>query len=314
VSTLWEMIGRVLPWVTGGGDRTGLPGVQIDDRVKLRPGVMELPPARRAKPARRPRHAAGQSNQQLTQATRDQPSLFGGSLFDETIEPHGIAAQAGPQLDTSSQRHADATKTRVAPRITPPPSAEPSPALATGAIIIRPPALLVPAKPLPNDLSPAIQHPTALPTTRPRRLPTRGDEAEARYDEVVRLMLDRYNVRIRRWRKNMSGVAWILEYRDGTTKRWLESPKPKTPLSLSIFLHEIGHHAIGFRVYKPRCLEEYHAWAFALEAMREQGIEVTEPVRRRMHKSLKYAVDKAMRRGLKALPPELEPFKHEYVG
>lgn len=311
MSTLWNMIGRVLPWVAGGGDRTGTPGVQIDDRVKLRPAVIERPPARRAKPARRPRQAAGQHNQDVAQGTGDQPSLFGGSLFDETTELQSLAAEADPHLDFARQRNGDAMKTRVSPQ-KPDPETLPTP--TTGAIIVRPAAQLAPAKPAPSDATPAIQHPTALPVSRPRRLPTRGDEAEARYEEVVRLMLDRYNVRVRRWRKNMSGVAWILEYRDGTTKRWLESPKPKTPLSLSIFLHEIGHHAIGFRVYKPRCLEEYHAWAFAIAAMNEQGIEVTEHVRRRMHKSLKYAVDKAMRRGLKSLPAELEPFKHEYAG
>ncbi len=84
-----------------------------------------------------------------------------------------------------------------------------------------------------------------------------------RYDAMVRMMLDRYGVRVRKWRSSMSGVAWELAYADGRRVKLLESPKPKGPMSAAIFLHEIGHHAIGLGVYRPRCLEEYHAWAFA---------------------------------------------------
>ena len=32
-------------------------------------------------------------------------------------------------------------------------------------------------------------------------------------------------------------------------------------LSLAVFLHEVGHHVIGFDRYKQRCEEEYHVWA-----------------------------------------------------
>jgi len=121
-------------------------------------------------------------------------------------------------------------------------------------------------------------------------------------------MLARYGVRVRKWRKSMSGVAWELTYHDGRVVRLIEAPKPKSPMSMAIFLHEIGHHAIGFNVYKPRCLEEYHAWAFAVRTMEERGLEVTERVRRRMSSSLKYAGEKAVRRGIKALPDEIARF------
>jgi hypothetical protein len=79
-------------------------------------------------------------------------------------------------------------------------------------------------------------------------------------------------------------------------------------MSAAIFLHEVGHHAIGFGTYSPRCLEEYHAWAFALREMERLELNITEAVRTRMHRSLKYAIDKARRRGLRELPPELAPF------
>lgn len=131
---------------------------------------------------------------------------------------------------------------------------------------------------------------------------------QAKYDAVVALMLEKYGVRVRKWRSSSSGIAWTLTYKDGRVTRLLESPKPKGPMSMAIFLHEIGHHAIGLGAYKPRCLEEYHAWMFSIRAMEEHGLNITDSVRTRMHKSLRYAVRKARRRGLRELPPELEPF------
>jgi hypothetical protein len=157
----------------------------------------------------------------------------------------------------------------------------------------------------------------AAPKARPKARPAPGRSnragpaagpAQARYDEVVAMMLAKYGVRVRKWRKSMSGVAWCVTYRDGTVNRLIESPKPKGPMSIAIFLHEIGHHAIGFNTYKPRCLEEYHAWAFSIRTMEELGLNVTDSVRDRMYRSLHYAVGKASRRGIKHLPAELHPY------
>ena len=121
-------------------------------------------------------------------------------------------------------------------------------------------------------------------------------------------MLKRYGIRVRKWRTNTSGVAWEVTYRTGEVSRLIESPRPRGPMSAAVFLHEIGHHAIGFHTYKPRCLEEYHAWRFAKEQMRAWGIEITERVEERIDLSLRYAVQKAFRRGLKQLPVELVPY------
>lgn len=133
--------------------------------------------------------------------------------------------------------------------------------------------------------------------------------AQAKYDALVELMCERHNVRVRKWRTSMSGVAYILRKRDGTTLRCIDTPRPKGPMSAAVFLHEIGHHAIGLAKYKPRCLEEYLAWEWSLDAMREHGIQITESVDHRVRLSLWYAADKALRRGLKQLPPELEPYR-----
>lgn len=154
--------------------------------------------------------------------------------------------------------------------------------------------------------------PKAAPKPKPKARPSSRSGKSSmldRYEAVTQEMLARYGVKVRKWRKGMSGVAWLLHYHDGTTRRLIEAPRPKGPMSMAVFLHEIGHHAIGFNVYKPRCLEEFHAWAFALSEMERQGLNVTDAVRRRMHESLWYAVEKARRRGLRELPPELEPFR-----
>ncbi len=146
--------------------------------------------------------------------------------------------------------------------------------------------------------------PDAPTTTRaPRRSPMRD-----RYDQLTRHMLQTYQVRVRKWRNSMTGVAWQVHDRDGRVSRLIEAPRPRGPMSCAVFLHEIGHHAIGFQRYKPRCLEEYHAWRFALDQMRRHGISVTPRVEKRMAESLAYALDKAIRRGLRRVPPELEPY------
>ena len=107
----------------------------------------------------------------------------------------------------------------------------------------------------------------------------------------------------------MSGCAWRVYHADGRTVNWVETPIPRTPISLAIFLHEVGHHAIGFDRYKRRCEEEYHVWLWAIDQMGELGIPVDERVQRRFELSMQYAVSKAMRRGIKNLPEPLEQFR-----
>jgi hypothetical protein len=167
---------------------------------------------------------------------------------------------------------------------------------------VTPPAATLPEPtplPLPANPKSEIQNPKSL---------LHSTSMESRYEAVTRLMLKTHGVRVRKWRTSMSGVAWCLTYRDGTVKRLIEAPRPRGPMSAAVFLHEIGHHAIGFNVYKPRCLEEYHAWRWSLEAMHAHGLNITDQVRYRMHASLWYAVAKAKRRGIKSLPAELEPY------
>jgi hypothetical protein len=135
----------------------------------------------------------------------------------------------------------------------------------------------------------------------------------ADYRSIVADVRQRHDVRIKRWRRNMTGCAWRVDYHDGRAINWVEAPYPKSPISLAIFLHEVGHHAIGFATYRLRCEEEYHAWNWALAEMRRIGVAPDAKVRRRAELSMRYAVDKAMRRGLKQLPVALQRYAPEPV-
>jgi len=127
----------------------------------------------------------------------------------------------------------------------------------------------------------------------------------ADFTPIVDEMKHRYDVRIKRWRSSMSGKAWRVYYHDGRAVNWIESPQPKTPISLAIFLHEVGHHVIGFQKYRRRCEEEFHVWMWAINAMRRHGIEPDFKVQRRVELSMRYAVSKALRRVIKRLPESL---------
>ncbi len=157
-----------------------------------------------------------------------------------------------------------------------------------------------------------------LPGTRPRpgrpAVPDRpppaggGGARQARYDELVREMKSIHRLRVNKWRSRTSGCAWEVHYADGRVSRLIESPYPRGPMSCAVFMHEVGHHAIGLHRYRPRCLEEYHAWRWGLDEMRLRGFSVTDRVIARRDEALRYAVRKALRRGLKRLPVELAPW------
>lgn len=148
--------------------------------------------------------------------------------------------------------------------------------------------------------------PRSIGTREPR---PRSSPMQDRYDALVLEMKQAHGLRIRKWRKSSSGVARLLRYSDGREVRLIEAPYPRGPMSCAIFLHEVGHHAIGLGVFRPRCLEEYRVWLWALDAMRSRGFNVTSAVEQRVRRSMEYAVAKALRRGAKSLPPELDQFR-----
>ena len=173
--------------------------------------------------------------------------------------------------------------------------------------LIEPQPAQAPSKATPKPLCPAKTSRARPPGPAPlHTFPKPGP-----YDAIVNVMLARYGVEVRKWRRSSSGLASLVQRRDGRIERWLESPRPVTPLSLSIFLHEIGHHALGIGAIKPRCLEEYHAWQFAFAAMREFSVPISETVLSRYRRAMQYAVGKAARRNIRTLPSELLDFARE---
>ncbi|MCH2134411.1 MAG: hypothetical protein MK116_11750 [Phycisphaerales bacterium] len=136
---------------------------------------------------------------------------------------------------------------------------------------------------------------------------------QARYDQLVDEMKAHWGIRVHRWRSRTSGCAWELRDKSGRVDRLIESPYPKGPMSCAVFLHEVGHHAIGFNRYSPRCLEEYMAWDWALRVMNERGFNVTAAVLKRRDDAMRYALAKALRRGLKRVPEPLLPYLPENV-
>jgi hypothetical protein len=142
--------------------------------------------------------------------------------------------------------------------------------------------------------------------------PPRGIDHERpvqrRYDAIVEDFLSRHGLRVRCWRRSLSGVATLRVFRDGRQERTIESPYPTSPLRLAIFLHEVGHHVIGLGAYRPRCLEEFHAWRYAIDRMLELGLPTEGTVQRRFERAMRYAVAKSTRRGIRRIPAELMPF------
>ena len=141
------------------------------------------------------------------------------------------------------------------------------------------------------------------------RLAADSSGAMHEYRAIEKQIKRKHGVRVKRWRANMTGCAWQVRYADGRVVRWIESPRPKSPISLAIFLHEVGHHAIGFESYKRRCEEEFYAWSWAIAQMRRLGVEPDRRVQHRFELSMSYAVGKALRRGIRDLPEELERFR-----
>lgn len=99
----------------------------------------------------------------------------------------------------------------------------------------------------------------------------------------------------------MTGIAWL-----GHPGRAIEAPHPKSPISFAVLAHEVGHHVLGRQ--SPRWREEQLAWLYAMDVMKEYDVPVTDAVQQRYAESMRYALAKALRRGLKQVPLDLIPF------
>jgi len=126
-------------------------------------------------------------------------------------------------------------------------------------------------------------------------------EIQGRYAEQAMRLIRDHSVRVCHWRTSMTGIAWM-----GHPDRVIEAPHPKSPMSFAVLAHEVGHQALG--KVRPRWREEQMAWLFALDAMEANQVPVTPQVLERYSSSMRYALAKAHRRGLKTIPDELLQF------
>lgn len=129
-----------------------------------------------------------------------------------------------------------------------------------------------------------------------------------KYERMKDTLLDEHGIRVQRWRSTMSGVAILARSHDGTIHKLLEAPYPRGPVSAAVFCHEVAHHIIGVGSVRPRCLEELLAWDTGLSLMKRFEVPVTNRVLERRTRSMRYAVAKARRAGLKDIPEELTSF------
>ena len=143
----------------------------------------------------------------------------------------------------------------------------------------------------------------------PTIAPRRGKVTTADYGRLVRELKHKYKIAIRKWRGHMSGIAYELTYRDGRIKRLIAAPRPRSPVSAAIFLHEVGHHAIGFRRYGSRCLEEHYVWQWTFREMEARGIAITHRVMRHFRRSMYHYVKRSQQRR-EVVPAELAHFGH----
>ena len=85
--------------------------------------------------------------------------------------------------------------------------------------------LAAPAKPKPRVIAPAAR-PAPRRRTPPSPKPTEPADGsmQAKYDAVAKELLDHHRIRVRKWRKSMSGIAWYVLYRKGTRVNLIEAP------------------------------------------------------------------------------------------
>lgn len=160
------------------------------------------------------------------------------------------------------------------------------------------------------ELSPTARALAAKPLRLPIKPRSTRTLSRFAYNDMVMELKTRYKIRVSKWKSRMCGAAYELTYADGRIKRLIAAPRPRGPVSAAIFLHEVGHHAIGFRRYTLRCLEEYYVWQWAFREMTARNIPIDPRVLRHYRRSMYHYVQRERARGTHHLPPELHTFAH----
>jgi hypothetical protein len=102
-------------------------------------------------------------------------------------------------------------------------------------------------------------------------------------------------------KNNLTGVAYVKE-------GIMIAPHPTTRRRLAVYLHECAHFELHTKKKHPRYIEEYQAWKWAIEVMRASEIKVCAKVLLDAQLGVKYAIEKAIRRGVKRIDTNARKF------
>lgn len=110
-------------------------------------------------------------------------------------------------------------------------------------------------------------------------------------------------IKIRKYGKSpWSGRAWFKTYE-------IIVPEPKSDISLSTYLHELGHLRPEASSEKKSCMNEYRAEMFAEEMMKKHGIRRSKKMRKHANWYIAYSLAQALNRGMVKIPDELKKYK-----
>jgi hypothetical protein len=91
--------------------------------------------------------------------------------------------------------------------------------------------------------------------------------------QLINKYLRRYRIRIVQWSKSSCGFAYYKKDKDGYWR--IKVPKPTTIDRFAVVMHEI-YHCIDSFFTKPSYLAEFKCDNFALDALKEMGLDTTD--------------------------------------
>lgn len=112
------------------------------------------------------------------------------------------------------------------------------------------------------------------------------------FEAAAQQLLKESGCTVRRYReRTLTGVAYTSDDDWG-----IEVPRPTTARRFATFAHEVGHQMLHRHNSKPRWLEEWEAWDYALKQFARFDLPGVEDALKDAAKCLRYAARKAERR------------------
>lgn len=112
------------------------------------------------------------------------------------------------------------------------------------------------------------------------------------FDHAFQQLLKESGCTVRRYREHgLTGIAYVSDDDWG-----IECPRPTTARRFATCAHEIGHQLLHRESSKPRWLEEWEAWDYALKQFARFDLPGVEDAIKDAAECLRYAAKKAERR------------------